>query len=84
MHVAIRACSRALPKEGSKMAISNAMMEITTSTSINVNAFILCFRIAKNSFNNQLELFFLSRQIFVLLAFYLSFFYYTSTTLRVK
>jgi hypothetical protein len=52
MHVALRACSRALPKEGSKMAISNAMMEITTSSSISVNAFTLRFRIAKTSFDN--------------------------------
>jgi hypothetical protein len=63
MHVALRACSRALPREGSKMAISNDMIEITTSSSISVNADILRIRIAKTSLNNFLQLFFPFRQI---------------------
>jgi hypothetical protein len=49
MHVALRACSRALPNDGNKMAISRAMIEITTSSSINVNAFSLLKSIVKAS-----------------------------------
>jgi hypothetical protein len=64
MHVALRACSRALPREGSKMAISNDMIEITTSSSISVNADILRIRIAKASLNNFLQLFFPFWQIY--------------------
>jgi hypothetical protein len=55
----LRACSRALPSEGSRIAISNAIIEITTSNSISVNAEIHRFRIA-NPLNNFLLLLFSS------------------------
>jgi len=57
MHAALRACSRALPRDGSKMASSNDMIEITTRSSISVNADFLRIRIAKASFDNFLRLF---------------------------
>jgi hypothetical protein len=50
MQDALRACSRALPREGNNMAISSDMIDITTNNSISVNANILRTRIAKNPY----------------------------------
>jgi len=59
MHAVLRACSRALPKEGSSTAISSDMTEMTTSSSISVNADTFLNRISKALviyFSRQLDL----------------------------
>jgi hypothetical protein len=71
MHVALRACSRALLREGNKIAISSDMIEITTSNSISVKANVLRLCIAKASLNNFLKLF-ITPAILVLLFWLLS------------
>jgi hypothetical protein len=50
IHATRLARSRAYPKQGSNMAISKEIIDITTSSSINVNAFVLSSRIAKAPF----------------------------------
>ncbi len=57
MHEAIRPCSRALLNAGSKTAISRDMTEITTSSSISVNADTFRRRIIESPLNSVLELF---------------------------
>jgi hypothetical protein len=59
MHALPAACLRARCKAGMRIAISRAMMAITTNNSINVNA----FRITKKFFPEQLFIVILLREI---------------------